>query len=279
MTGANTPVRVVILAGQRKGAPNPLAERFGMTHKCLIPLHGRPLIAHVLEMLASHPGVESLVVSVEREAFDGIYDVISGIDGHHCVRLIESRDNIADSILAAADGWPGPMIVTTADHALLSPQAVDAVAETLADADAVIAMARRDAVLAAHPEAQQRFYNFRDDAYSNCNLYGLSGPDALRAAEVFRGGGQFAKSAMRIVRTFGLANLLLLRLRLVSLAAGLNRISRRMNVRIEPVVLPDGRQAIDVDNERTYAIVESLMPLSPERPARPEKARIAVRAG
>lgn len=279
MTGAQGPVRVVILAGQRKGVANPLAERFGMTHKCLIPLHGRPLIAHVLEMLASHSRVESLVVSVEREAFDGIYDVISEIDGHHCVRLMESRDTIADSVLAASEGWPGPVIVTTADHALLSPQAIDAVAETLAKADAVIAMARRGAVLAAHPQAQRRFYNFRDDAYSNCNLYGLSGPDALRAAEVFRGGGQFAKSAMRIVRTFGLANLLLLRLRLVSLATGMDRISRRMGVRIEPVILPDGRQAIDVDNDRTYAIVEALMPPPQDRSALPEYPRIAVRTG
>src|SRR5690606_14816200 len=75
------PLRVVVLAGQRRGAVKPLAERFGTSHKCLIPLHGRPLIAHVLEMLAGHPRVESLVVSVERDAFDGIYDVISSMPG------------------------------------------------------------------------------------------------------------------------------------------------------------------------------------------------------
>lgn len=259
MTGDDGDVRVVVLAGQRSGAANPLAERFGTSHKCLIPLAGQPLIAHVLQTLAAHDRVGSLVVSVEREVFGAIYDVMCRLPGHRCVRLVESQGNIADSVLAALEGWDGPAVVTTADHALLNGDSISAIAGALESADAVVAMARKEAVLRAHPEAQRQFYEFRDDAYSNCNLYGLSGAKARDAAELFRGGGQFAKSAMRIVRAFGLINLLLLRFRLVSLADGLERISRRMRLRIVPLVLSDGTQAIDVENDRTYAIVDTLM--------------------
>lgn len=260
MTQAGRPLRVVVLAGQRRGSVNPLAERFGMTHKCLVPLHGKPLISHVLRTLMGHARVASIVVSVERDAFEDIYEIVAGMRGHGCVRLAEARDNIADSVLAAAGDWEGSVIVTTADHALLRTNAVDAVADALERADAAVAMARRGDVLAAHPEAQRRFYEFSDDAYSNCNLYGLSGQKALHAAEVFREGGQFAKSAMRIVRAFGAINLLLLRFRVVSLATGLGRISRRLGLRIDAVILNDGTQAIDVDNDRTYAVVDELLP-------------------
>lgn len=277
MTPPRHPLRVIVLAGQRPGTVNPLAKRFGITHKCLIPLHGQPLVAHVLRTLATHDRIASLVVSVEREAFDAIYDLMAEMPNHRRVRLVEARDNIADSVLAATEGWQGPVIVTTADHALLHTEAIDAVADALERADAALAMVRRKDVLAAHPEAQRRFHEFRDDAYSNCNLYGLAGPKAWSAAEVYRDGGQFAKSAMRIARAFGLVNLLLLRFRLISLAAGLERISRRLGLRIVPVILPDGTQAIDVDNDRTYAIVAGLMDLR-EEPREEQAHRMAIGA-
>ncbi|MFA7588008.1 MAG: hypothetical protein WCY11_17760 [Novosphingobium sp.] len=129
----------------------------------------------------------------------------------------------------------------------------------LRDHDVAIAMSPRESVLAAHAEGQRRFYRFRDGDYSNCNLYGIASSHALGAAEIFRGGGQFAKKASRIVDAFGLMNLLLLRLRLVSLSRGLRRISGRIGLSLAPVILTDGTQAIDVDNDRTYAVVNDLI--------------------
>lgn len=271
-------LRVVVLAGQRPGRINALAARFGVSHKCLVPLAGRPLIAHVLATLAAHPRVESVMVCVEHEAAAAIARIAAGLPGGDRIVAIAARDNIADSVTAAAQGWPGRLIVTTADHALLTTASIDAMADALAHDDVAIGMAPRDAVLAAHPEGQRRFYEFRDDAYSNCNLYAMATPEALRAAEAFRGGGQFAKSAMRIVRAFGLVNLILLRLHAVSLATGLARIGRRFGLTIAPVVLRDGSQAIDVDNDRTYAIVDQLLARrAGESPARaPAPARRAA---
>jgi GTP:adenosylcobinamide-phosphate guanylyltransferase len=268
MSLAGRPLRMIVLAGRRDASSDPLAERFGTSHKCLIPLHGRPLIAHVLRTLALHDRVASLVVSVEREAFGGIYDIVAEMRGHRCVRLLEARDNITDSVLAATEDWPGPVIVTTADHALLRPEAIDAVADALEDADASIAMVRRGDALAAHADARPRVHRFRDDAYAACNLYGLSDPRALQAAEAFRRGDPFAGNSARIVGIFGAVNLLLLRFRLVSLATGLKRISRHMGLHIVPVILDDGTQAIDLDDDRSFAIVEELMPPREEPPAR-----------
>jgi len=248
--------RVVVLAAQRKGVTDPLATRFGTSHKCLVPLVGEPLIAHVLRIVTSHPRVASVVVSIELDSFEALRRAVPDLD---CMATT-AADNIADSVILAADGHVGPVIITTADNALLTHASIDAMMEAAASgSDAAIAMARREAVLGVHPEAQRRFYRFRDGEFSNCNLYSITCPNALRAAEIFRGGGQFAKKARRIVDAFGLVNLILLRLRLVSLGSGLKRISARIGVHITPVVLADGSQAIDVDNDRTYAIVESLL--------------------
>lgn len=252
-------LRVIVLGAQRKGVVDPLATRFGTSHKCLVPLKGRPLIAHVLETLGAHERVDEIVVSVEPELHGDVARIAGEVGAGGKLRCAASADNLADSVFAAASGHDGPIVITTADNALLSPRSVDAMADGLARGDAAMAFAREDAVRAAHPEGQRRFYQFRDGGYSNCNLYGIAHERALSAAEIFRGGGQFAKKARRIIDAFGLINLLLLRSKLISMEGGLRRISRRTGLDIVPVVIKDGSQAIDVDNDRTYGVVAELL--------------------
>lgn len=116
-------------------------------------------------------------------------------------------------------------------------------------------------MLAAHPEGQRRFYRFSDDAYSNCNLYALRGPEAMRVAEGFRSGGQFAKKPLRMIVALGPINLALLLMRRLSLRGALRRLGRRFRLNVEPVILADGAHAIDVDNARTYRCAETLLAL------------------
>jgi GTP:adenosylcobinamide-phosphate guanylyltransferase len=255
---SGAPVRVIVLAGGKAGA-DPLAQAFGLSHRCLVPLAGRPLVAHVLQTAAVHPAVESLAVSVEREAFDGLFDVLSQLPGRGIVKLVEARANLVDSVLAAAHDWDGPLLITTADHALLSAGSIDALIGALETADVAVAMATRETVLAVNAGDEPPFHEFADAAYASCNLYAVSGPEALHAAEVFRGGGRFAGNAWRVWRAFGLVDLILLRLRAVSLAEAMERVSRRLALRIVPVVLDDGSQAIDVDDRQTHALVEALL--------------------
>lgn len=254
------PLRVIVLAAQRPGAIDPLAERFGVSHKCLVPIVGKPLIAHVIAALQGHKRVGEIVISVETAAFAAINVALPPpcADGPP-VRCATAWDTITDSVAAAAAGHEGPLLITTADNVLLAHESIDAVLDGLKSSDAVVAMTTREAVFATHPAGQRRFYEFRCGAYSNCNLYGLASAEALAAAEAFRAGGRFAKNAWRIVRAFGPVNLVLLRLKLVTLRGGLARVSRRLGVRIAPVVLADGTQAIDVDNDRTYAVAEGLL--------------------
>lgn len=251
--------RVILLAAQRKGVNDPLAVRFGTSHKCLIPLRDRPLIAHVLETLAHHDRVSEVVISVEPDLFADLATIAAQLRAPAVIRPVAAADNLADSVLTAAMGHDGPVLITTADNALLQHGSVDAVLAALTKGDVAVAMASEHAVRSAHEDGQRRFYQFRDQGYSNCNLYALRHRDALRAVEAFRSGGQFAKNASRIVDAFGLMNLLLLRLRLVSLQSAMGRISRRLGLLIIPTVLSDGSQAIDVDNDRTYRVVEELM--------------------
>jgi GTP:adenosylcobinamide-phosphate guanylyltransferase len=248
----------IILAAQRDGKIDPLAERAGVTHKCVVPIVGQPLIRYVLDALMPVPGLSAIRVCIEPEAVAAVRGAFG--ETKVPIAFVPAQPSIADSVYACAQGVDGPIVITTADNVNLTPGAVEEMLAALAGgADAAVALATKSAVLATHPEAQRRFYDFADDSYSNCNLYAINGQRALKAAETFREGGQFAKQPKRLIRAFGLFNVLLLRYKLISLRGGMARVSRRLGFRIEPVVLADGTHAVDVDNERTYRMAEMIL--------------------
>lgn len=255
----------IVLAAQRGGRLDPLADRFGVSHKCLVPIVGKPLLEWVLRALAEVPGLSRIHISIELDAVEAVR-AVRGAKGELGVPVdfVPSAPTLTDSVYAAAHGIDEPILITTADNVQLSPAvAAEAVAKMHAGAEGVLVVATREAVLAAHPEGQRRFYKLRDGAYSNCNLYGLHGPRALRVAETFRSGGQFAKNPKRLAETFGLLNLLLVRFGLVTLEWAVRRMARRFGIRGEVLVVRDGSQAIDVDNQRTYDVARQLLQRRP----------------
>ncbi|MEL7446539.1 MAG: hypothetical protein AAGK02_12130, partial [Pseudomonadota bacterium] len=91
------------------------------------------------------------------------------------------------------------------------------------------------------------------------NMYWLGSEQALSAAEIMREGGQFVKFPRRIVKAFGLMNLIRFRMGWGSKEKLFEQISRRFGFKLVPVVLSKGQYAIDVDNERTYDVTERLL--------------------
>jgi GTP:adenosylcobinamide-phosphate guanylyltransferase len=251
------PFTAVVLAAQRAGEVNPLASAFGVSHKCLVPVAGEPLIRHVVRTLAKVPGLREIRISVEPDVVPDVTAALAGIAA--AVRYVPSARNLADSVHACAADAPVPVLVTTADNVLLTPQSVVNILASLRDADGALALARRDAVLRAHPDGQRRFYRFSDDHYSNCNLYAIGGAKALGLVEAFRTGGQFKKNPRRLIGTMGLVNLLLLLWHRLSLQGAAHRIGRRFGLKLCAVVLADGSQAIDVDNLRSHKVAEELL--------------------
>ncbi len=248
----------VVLAAQRAGTVDPLAEAHGLSHKCLVPIEGSPLIAHVVAALLAATGLHQLRIVVEPEMIVPLRALFPG--RKLPLDFIPAADNLADSVFAATRNVDLPIIVTTADNVLLTPDAVSRMVRTLGQgADVTVAMATKVSVVTAHPEGQRRYYGFSDDDYSNCNLYGLAGGKAARIAESFRSGGQFAKKPLRLVMAAGILNVVLMSLKRLTLREALNRLGRRFKLRVEPVILADGAHAVDVDNERTYRVAALLL--------------------
>ena len=252
---------ILILAGSRDGAADPLAKAHDVASKCLVPIAGRPLILWPLDAAMQTPGIGEIIIS--SDAVDALRTLpqVARAEVSGKVRLIASAPALVDSIVAAGSIASFPLLITTADSVMLTAKALSSYADQSArtGADATLALARRERVLDAHPAGQRRFYEFADGAFSNCNLYWLRDGAALSAASAFAGGGQFIKKPARIAAAFGILNLVLFRLGRLSLARMMERLSRALGVHVAAVEVADGRLAIDVDNARSHAVAAELL--------------------
>lgn len=254
-----TKFTAVVLAGRRAGVPGELADAHKVSDKCLIKVDGVRLIERVVGMLAATPGVGQIVVSVNDPTILRELPVCGELLVSGRMIALVASENIAASVLDATKASGFPALITTADNVLLTGEAVSQFVAAMASADAGAAFAPREAILAAHPEGQRRFYEFADNAYSNCNLYWLGTAKGAAAIETFREGGQFMKNPGRIAKAFGIFNLLMFRAKLLSLSSAFKRISGRFGATITPHVFADGSLAIDVDNQRTYDVALELL--------------------
>lgn len=251
----------IVMAGRREGHIDPLAAAAGCLDKCVVPVAGRPMIAHVLATLGATPGVGMIVISVNDPLLLDDIDEVRALRAQGRLVVKAARTNLVDSLMAVIEGAEFPIFVTTADNVLLTPVAASEFLDgaQAGGADVAVAFTRRQSVLAAHPDGQRRFYKFADDSYSNCNSYWIGNHRALSTAEIFRSGGQFAKRPLRIARALGVTNLIRFRFGIGTLDEAFRRFSRRFRLTMRPVILSDGAVAIDVDNERTLGVAETIL--------------------
>lgn len=260
----------LVLAGQREGTIDPLAEAAGLKFKSLAPVAGRPMVVHVLEALAASERVGRIVVSINAGSeIEKVPEIAALIAGGR-LTVVDASKNLVDSVLGALDRLTFPVLITTSDNVLLSTASIEEIEARAGDADVAVAMARREAVLAAHPDGQRKFYRCACGEYSNCNAYWIGSVRALAPAELFRSGGQFVKHPMRVVNAFGIAGVIeIVRFRygLSRLDDSFRRLSRRFGLSMRPVIMSDGATAIDVDHERSRKVAEEVMAARRERGA------------
>jgi GTP:adenosylcobinamide-phosphate guanylyltransferase len=266
----STPPSILVLAGQRSATGDPLAAAMGVSHKALVPVAGEAMVGRVLRIADEAFPQAPLFLSIDDFAAVADEPTVAQLRAAGRLTPVPALPNIVDSLAEASRTTGFPLILTTADNVLMTAEGLRAIAAEgeKGEADGIIMLAREKDVLAVHPDGQRRFYRFRDGGFSNCNLFWIAGAHALKAAESFRLGGQFAKRKRRAVKALGLVSLFLYVSRMLTVSGMLRHFSRRFGTRLRPLVIADGRLAIDVDNARTHKVAEEI--LARARPTRLE---------
>ncbi|MDB5689277.1 MAG: hypothetical protein JWL91_1153 [Sphingomonas bacterium] len=249
----------ILLAGERPGG-DPLAAAEGVAFKALIPVAGEAMVARVARTLLACPSIGDIVIlAQEPERLLALSPEWIGRDPR--IRTAVAASGISASLAAVAgsDVAPWPVLVTTADHPLLTAEMVEHFIAGAGDADVAVAMAERGTVLAAYPDNRRTWLKLRDGAWSGANLFALQGATAHGALAAWAAVEQDRKKALRLLVHFGPWLAVRALTRTIGLHDAIARAGRRLGLSARLVAMPQAEAAIDVDKPADLALATRIL--------------------
>ncbi|MFQ5664828.1 MAG: NTP transferase domain-containing protein [Candidatus Binatia bacterium] len=252
----------LVLAGRRPSG-DAFGRITGVSDKVLIPVAGVAMLVRVVRTLRAAQYVNRVVVcGVDAAMLADQMELRAFMDAGE-VALLDSRATPSASVLHALDRLPQcvPLLVTTADHPLLTAEMVDyfCKAALQTGGDVAVGLVGADVVRAAFPESKRTYLRFRAQAYCGSNLFALLSPAARRAPAAWMQVEQYRKRPWKMVRALGGVVLLRFLLGRLTLDAVVRLASRRIGIRAAPVILPYPDAAIDVDTPKDLALAEAIL--------------------
>tara|TARA_R110000787_G_scaffold117206_4_gene227825 strand:+ start:16083 stop:17027 length:945 start_codon:yes stop_codon:yes gene_type:complete len=249
----------IILAGQRPEG-DPMAVYCNVKYKALIPINGQTMLERVTRALLASPDVGNIVIMAQSPE-----DLQSGLAPdlaeHEGISFVESGDGIATSVhnVIGTAIAPWPVLVTTADNALLTAEILDSFFRSHNRQDVAVAVVERKTMLAAYPDARRTWLKFRGGAYSGANLFALHNEAAKPAVAFWSSVEKDRKKGWKIFARFGPWLLFRALSRTISFKGAMSDAGRRMTLKAEPIILPIAEAAIDVDKPDDLELVTGIL--------------------
>jgi GTP:adenosylcobinamide-phosphate guanylyltransferase len=245
----------IVLAGARPGR-DAFAEGFGTDLKALIPVGGEPMVARPVRALLASASVGRVIVLSQMPE-----RIAEALPKDPRTTVAQSQATIAATMLALCNdaGIEWPLLVTTADHALLDAATVDEFCRESSVAELAIGVVERHALMRRLPNTRRTWLKFRGGAYTGANLFALRSPRVTPAIELWRSAEQDRKKGWRLLSSFGWDVLLGAGLRLLSLDDVIDRIGRKLGLTVKAVQLSNPLAGVDVDKSEDHALAEAIL--------------------
>jgi GTP:adenosylcobinamide-phosphate guanylyltransferase len=244
-----------LLAGSRP-AGDPLAQSMMLGHKALIPVGGEPMVLRPLHALLNSPEVSDIIVLTQNPE-----DLRAVLPADERVTIRASRGTIAQTIAEqlADRGAAFPVLVTTADHALLDPAMIAEFTSKAQGADLAIAVVESKPLLARFPQSKRTWIGFRGGRYSGANLFSFGSERALPAVDRWSAVEQDRKKGWRVLAALGPTLLLGAVLKLRTIHQSAASIGGKLGIDLRIVEMSNPIAAIDVDKPSDHVLVEDIL--------------------
>jgi GTP:adenosylcobinamide-phosphate guanylyltransferase len=245
----------LLLAGSRPRG-DPLAQSMMIGHKALIPIAGEPMVLRPLRALLAHPDIGDVVVLTQVPE-----ELRAVLPDDPRISIRASRTTIAGTIAEMISERLAqfPVLVTTADHALLDGAMLTEFMALAAGADLAIGVVERAPLIARFPQAKRTWVGFRGGRYSGANLFAFGSDRVLPAVDRWRVVEQNRKKGWRVLAAVGPALMLGAVLKLRTLDQSVAAIGRKLGIDIRAIQLSDPLAAVDVDKVEDHRLVEAIL--------------------
>lgn len=249
----------VLLAGQRPGI-DPLAEYYDEAYKALVQVGGSSMVLRVAKILLDCPQIREIII-LAQDPHALIKGDAAVLANYPKIRWEPSDGGIATSLttlLTNSDRF-WPVMVTTADHVLLTPAMVAEFLGEVGNADLAVAVGERKIVESQFPTTRRTWLKFSDGHFSGANMFAFRSPKVLPVLKRWAGVEQDRKKGLAIVAHFGPLLLLRALTRTIGLAAALRKAGKNLGVDAKPVVMSQPEAVIDVDKPADLILVEQIL--------------------
>jgi GTP:adenosylcobinamide-phosphate guanylyltransferase len=252
----------IILAGIRPSG-DPVAEAAGVQCKAFIEVGGRPMVLRVLDALdASRQVGTRILCGLSQKSIEQQPELKARIvEGRLKYMAGRSTPSLSTHHVLHSLSDNAPVLVTTADHALLSTSIIDyfCTEARKVKSDVAVGLASHDEVISAFPETRRTAIKFKDGSYCGCNLFGFLNPQSYRAAQFWHRIEQDRKKPLKMMRILGWWAVLRYLTGKMSLNEALGHLSKQMGLRAGVVMLPFPEAAVDVDTVDDLKFVQALV--------------------
>lgn len=247
----------ILLAGERPGG-DPLAAAAGVPLKALVPVAGRPMIEHAVRALLDVEAIDRIVILAQDST--RLAPSLAALDAGGRMCFVRSGTRIASSIAAVAGtaDAPWPVLVTTADNALLTPDRVRAFLAGTGHEDIAVGVGERSIVEAVFPETRRTWLKFSDGHYSGANLFALRSARSRAMLTKWAEIESDRKKGLKLIASFGPLLLLRALTRTIGFGDAMARAAATLGCTARPVIL-DAEAPIDVDKPDDLVLVERIL--------------------
>lgn len=252
----------LVLAADRHDH-DPVAALGSAGCKALTPIDGVPMLHRVLGAINDSKRVAQVtligpsLVLLENDAY-----VRSLLESDR-LRFLAPQASPASSVSHGLDNrshWP--VLVTTADHALLRAEMIDYfLAESCKlDCDVTVAVTPLATVLQRFPGTARTAIRLKGGPYCGSNLFTFMTARGAQVAQYWTGIEEARKRPRDVVaKALGPFLTLWYLLGQLSLEQALARLSKALGVKVGAVVMPFPEAAVDVDSAKDFALVEQTL--------------------
>ncbi len=251
----------VVLAGERPGG-SPLTRALGLKASVLIDVAGKPAVQRVVEALSGADQVSGgLLCGPAKSVYQDAPEFERILKGTSFQWLEPESGPSVSAIKAVLTLGHYPVLLTTGDHALLTPVLVDSFCRNArtVGGDIVVGLAPYAIVHAAFPHSKRTVQRYSDGSFCGTNLFAVMNPTGLAALEFWKTVEAERKRPWKIAQALGLGFLLRCALRRVSLQQALQQLSGRCGCKVSYVLINEARAAVDVDTVADRDLAQSVL--------------------
>lgn len=252
----------VVLAADRTGK-DPITQHSGAACKAFAPVAGVPMIIRVLDTLQACDLISTIILCGPPESLHEHCPELKQRIASGQVTWLPNLDSPSRSAEHGLNHIPldTPVLVTTADHALLTPAIVRDFLRHAATTpcDAAVGAVSETALSAAFPGCKRTIIRLRDGGFRGCNLYAFN-QRGRALVRFWRQAEDLRKRPWRLIgKVLGLKTVFLYLIGQLTSQQGLAAVSEKSGVNIRLVMLDDARAGIDVDKVQDLMLAESIL--------------------